>query len=129
MLREELGQQSKKGILEENEVESALAESGLFPLLRRNRPFTMREWSKVSKIISDKLPAFSQLILSKKDVLDAEESKLCILFRLHCTQKEICALTGMSQSNVSKHASQILMKLTNKRGGSRMLVHYLEEYC
>ena len=115
MLREELGQQSKKGILEENEVESALAESGLFPLLRRNRPFTM--------------PAFSQLILSKKDVLDAEESKLCILFRLHCTQKEICALTGMSQSNVSKHASQILMKLTNKRGGSRMLVHYLEEYC
>ena len=79
--------------------------------------------------MSDKLPAFSQLLLSKKKMLNDVERMLCVLFRLHCTQKEICVLMGMKQSSVSKHASAIMMKLFNENGGSKMLQQHLEQFC
>ena len=128
-IKEELEKQVKKNLLSEEEVESSLAESGLFPLLKRNRSLTSIEWAKVCMIVNDKLPKFSQLLFSSTELLDEEERKLCILFRLHRSQKEICTLMSMKQSNVSKHASKIMIKLFNKSGGGRMLEKYLENYC
>ena len=112
-----------------NEAEISLAESGVFLLLNKNKPLTFREWTSIRHVVNDKLPAFSQLLLSKKKMLNDEEHMLCLLFRLHCTQKEICILMDMKQSSVSKHASAIFMKLFNENGGSKMLQHHLEQFC
>ena len=128
-LQAELEKHQRKGLVATNEAEISLAESGVFLLLNKNKPLTFREWTSIRHVVNDKLPAFSQLLLSKKKMLNDEEHMLCLLFRLHCTQKEICILMDMKQSSVSKHASAIFMKLFNENGGSKMLQHHLEQFC
>ena len=112
-----------------NETEKSLVDSGVFPLLRKSSPLTANEWKNVCNIVNDRLPKFSRMLHSKQEVLSKEEQKLCILFRLHCSQKDICMLMDMKQSNVSKRASIIMMKLFNERGGGRALQQRLEEIC
>ena len=128
-LQAEMDKHQRKGLVAANEAEISLAESGVFLLLRKNKPLSFREWTTIRHVVSDKLPAFSQLLLSKKKMLNDVERMLCVLFRLHCTQKEICVLMGMKQSSVSKHASAIMMKLFNENGGSKMLQQHLEQFC
>ena len=128
-LQAEMDKHQRKGLVAANEAEISLAESGVFLLLRKNKPLSFREWTTIRHVVSDKLPAFSQLLFSKKKMLNDVERMLCVLFRLHCTQKEICVLMGMKQSSVSKHASAIMMKLFNENGGSKMLQQHLEQFC
>lgn len=128
-LQAEMDKHQRKGLVAANEAEISLAESGVFLLLRKNKPLSFREWTTIRHVVSDKLPAFSQLLLSKKKMLNDVERMLCVLFRLHCTQKEICVLMDMKQSSVSKHASAIMMKLFNENGGSKMLQQHLEQFC
>ena len=115
--------------LEMSKANSALIDSGIFELLQKNTSLTAREWKTINKIVNEKLPTFSQLLLSKQEILNLEERKLCILFRLHCYQKDVCTLMDMKQSTVSKRASIIMEKIFKENGGSRSLQQRLEEYC
>ena len=128
-LQVKLDEYRQKLGLEMSKANSALIDSGIFELLQKNTSLTAREWKTINKIVNEKLPTFSQLLLSKQEILNLEERKLCILFRLHCYQKDVCTLMDMKQSTVSKRASIIMEKIFKENGGSRSLQQRLEEYC
>ena len=95
--------------------------------IKKCNMLSTKEFREIDGMVKNDLPIFHQFINSKKHLLNENQYKLCILFRLHADINQAAALLNVSPSYVSKISRDILQKLFNESGSGLLLKKKLGE--
>lgn len=97
--------------------------------VRQEELLTEILWRKVMKETDNILPSFSHLVSSKKQFLDENHYRCCVLLRLGVKATAISHLLGVTPQYVTKMCYKLSNTLFGKCCGSRQLAKKLSEIC
>ena len=101
------------------------AESELYQmtiqLSRQKSILTDDQMSKLYSLISEQLPGFCYFIEQNKEKFDVTQYRMCLLLRLNLRTKEVANLLGVNISYISQESTDLVDKLWNIKGSSKVL--------
>lgn len=86
------------------------------------------DWHQIYMMVIDILPNFYKLISSKKNQLNDNEFKTCILIRLNFSPKDVSNFLDVTQPYITKVCKSLMNKLFGEEGKSKDLEARLNSY-
>ena len=124
--------QSQKVETNHGKIEKELKESVEYQRFvdfsRKGQIPSERDWQELHVMVFTFLPAFHQLLISKRHLLTPKEFNACFLLRLHFKPLDLCNMLEISSGHANKIRKQLLYKLFNTEGKADLFDNQIVTY-